>query len=455
MQIIAVVAFVAGVCGAWLVHLKINAKVKADLAGQIERASQLEKNLTEKKAELEKERAYADRLRTDLVQFQSDKAVLDTRMEELSRKVTEQKDLLSQAEAQLTHAFRSLAADALSKNNSDFLELATQRFAALRTETIGELETRKTAIEGLVAPFSQTLSKLEEQTQQLEVSRVKQMTSLEIHLQDLAQAQINLQSETSRLVNALRKPHVRGRWGQIALRKTAELAGMSQYCDFREEVTVSNEDGTFRPDMIVDLPSGRQVIVDAKVSLSAYLEALEAETDNERQAAMRKHAQQIKQHVKNLAQKSYWQQFEKAPEFVVMFIPDDSFLAAAAEQERDLIEYALENHVVIATPTTFIALLKAMAYGWKQAQLAESTKEISELGKDLGDRIATFIDHLNMVGADLSGATQSYNSAVASLQTRVIPQARKFKELGAEGKKEIPDLKEIEIMPIVFANGSE
>jgi DNA recombination protein RmuC len=266
-------------------------------------------------------------------------------------------------------------------------------------------------------------------------------------LRQLALAQCLLQTETSKLVNALRSPQVRGRWGEIALRKTAELAGMSANCDFFEQESVSTDTGRLRPDMIVKLPAGREVVVDSKVPFSAFLESLEAHTDEDREAALGRHLGQVKRHISQLASKEYWDQFPAAPEFVVLFIPNDSFLAAAAERDPSLVESALTKKVVIATPTTFIALLRAIAYGWRQEQVAESAQRISVLGQELADRLSTMAEHFSKVGLALSRAVESYNATVTSLENRILPTARKFKSLGIPIKKDIVDLTSIDHMP--------
>ncbi len=386
-------------------------------------------------------------LRQELRLMEVAKVSAETKLVDSQEHFKLQRKMLDETKITLSDTFRSLASEALAGNNQGFLALAEEKFKALKDETAVELNHRHSSLEALLNPLSESLRTYQQETKDLEDKRLREFSSVSEQLKHVATAQSTLQMETSKLVNALRSPHVRGRWGEIALRKTAELAGMSAYCDFHEQESVSTETGRLRPDMVVKLPAGRDVVVDSKVPLSGFLDSLEATTDEARDTALRRHATHVKTHIRQLAAKEYWDQFPSAPEFVVLFIPNDSFLAAAAEQDPSLIESALTQKVVIATPTTFIALLRAIAYGWRQEQVAEGAQRISLLGQELAERMGTLTEHFSKVGLALGRAVESYNATVTSLENRILPSARKFKELGVNPRKDIPDLQGLEQNP--------
>jgi DNA recombination protein RmuC len=404
--------------------------------------------------ELQRGRDTIDRLQGDLRAVTAEKADAEARVSETRASLEEQKRLLEEAKARLTEAFRALAADALKSSNEDFLRLAEQRFKTLTQEAAGELEARKTAVGALVQPLQQALEAYQQEARALEEKRLREISGVGRQLTEVAQAQTALQRETSNLVNALRAPQVRGRWGEIALRKTAELAGMTKHCDFSEQESVQTEGGRLRPDMIVHLPAKRDIVVDAKVALTAYLEALEASSPEQREAALVRHAQQVRMHVRRLASKEYWNQFPQAPDFVVLFIPGEAFFAAAMERDPDLLQDALSSQVLIATPTTFIGLLLTAAYGWRQEQVAENAERISELGRQVHERLAILIEHFAGVGKSLEKSVEAYNRAVGSLETRVLPAARRFPELDSGSGKPIPGLDPIVQTPRVLVGRS-
>ena len=446
--VIFVLGLVVGTAIGWVISsARTKAAVGSVLREHETRTAAAEARVEEVRQQIKSAKDDFETLREKLSQAETDKAAAETRAIETEKNLSEQKALLEDAKAKLSDTFRSLAAEALAGNNSGFLTLAEEKFKALRDDATADLETRKKAIEVLVHPLTETLSAYQKEAKELEDKRLRELGSVGEHLRALASAQTTLQSETAKLVNALRSPQVRGRWGEIALRKTAELAGMSPHCDFVEQESVTTEDGRLRPDMVVKLPAGREVVVDSKVPFIGFLEALEAKTDEEREAALTRHARHVNQHVTKLASKEYWDQFTAAPEFVVLFIPNDSFLAAAAEKDPTLVESALTKKVMIATPTTFIALLLAIAFGWRQELVAESAQRISALGQELSDRMGTLAEHLIKVGGAIGKAVESYNAAVASFESRVLPSARKFKALGAGGKKEIEELQPIDQTP--------
>jgi len=290
------------------------------------------------------------------------------------------------------------------------------------------------------------LHRYDEQMRHLEQSRQAAYGGLDQHLKSLAESQQRLQQETGNLVNALRAPAVRGRWGEITLKRVAELAGMVAHCDFYEQESVTIDEGRLRPDMVVQLPGGRQIIVDAKTVLAGYLEAHEAANEGDRIGGLRRHAAQVRARMDELSLKGYWNQFEQAPEFVVLFLPGEQFLGAALEQDPRLIEDGFAQGVVLATPTTLMALLRAVAYGWRQERLTAHAEEAGRLGKDLYERMAVLAEHLNDVGQSLGKSVMAYNKAVGSLETRILPAARRFKELGVSSDKEIPSLGPVEIV---------
>lgn len=385
-----------------------------------------------------------EKLRDKLSESESQRTAAVTRSEEMAKNLKEQKELLEDAKSKLTDTFKSLASEVLSDSNKNFMILAEEKFTTLQKNSRTDLDIRKTAIEELVKPLNQAVADYQKETRELEKKRVADNSAVGEQLKSLASAQTSLQNETARLVNALKSSQVRGRWGEITLRRIAELAGMSKHCDFEEQSSVTTEDGRLRPDMIVKLPAGRQVVVDSKVPLKAYMEALEADNEADRAEALTRHALQTKKHVTDLSRKEYWKQFDGAVEFVVMFIPNDSFLAAATDNDPNLIESALEQSIIIATPATFIALLKAIAFGWRQEVVAESAQKISILGKELAGRLGTMVEHLAGVGKSLNKSVESYNATISSFERRVLPSARKFRELGVEGKKEIENLQPID-----------
>jgi len=447
----AIAAAIAGGVVGWLwATSRTRRQEAARLRDLDRRLAAQEGSAAAVREELQRGREIIERLQTELRAVAAEKADAEARASESRAGLDEQKRLLEEAKARLTEAFRALAGDVLKSSNEDFLRLAEQRFKTLTQEAAGELEARKTAVGALVQPLQQALAAYQQEARDLEEKRLREISGVGRQLTEVAQAQTALQRETSNLVNALRAPQVRGRWGEIALRKTAELAGMTKHCDFSEQESVQVEGGRLRPDMIVHLPAKRDIVVDAKVALNAYLEALEAPSPEQREAALGRHAQQVRMHVRRLASKEYWNQFPQAPDFVVLFIPGEAFCAAAMERDPDLLQDALASQVLIATPTTFIGLLLTAAYGWRQEQVAENAQRISELGRQVHERLAILVEHFAVVGKSLEKSVEAYNRAVGSLETRVLPAARRFPELDSGSGKPIPGLDPIGQTPRVL-----
>ena len=382
-------------------------------------------------------------------------AQLNTTVELERRNNDEKLKASEEARGKLAETFTALSSEALKNNNEAFLRLAQENLNKFQVQAQGDLEKKEKAIEHLLKPIREALQKTETEIRGIEKERKEAYGALNKHLEHMMQTQQALQSETQNLVNSLRRPEVRGQWGELTLKRLAELAGMVEHCDFYEQEQVKTENGAARPDMIIRMPDRRDIVVDSKTPLDAYLRALEASNDADRQQELQSHTRHVRNRVRELASKSYWSQFQHAPDFVVLFIPGDQFLAAALDKDHELLEYALKQKVILATPTSFVALLRAIAYGWRQEQLAENAEQIRNIGEDVYSRLTTFSEHLSKLGKSLENSVKNYNSAVGSFDSRVLPGARKFAELGVHAEKALEKPDQVELAPRSVESNSD
>ena len=364
--------------------------------------------------------------------------------------------LLEEARDSLKDSFKALSADALSKNNESFIKLAEENLKKHQQSAKDDLEKRQQAITKTVEPVSQTLKAFSDRVNKIEERRIESEGGIKKELQKLSEMHLRLDQSTSSLVQALRAPQVRGQWGEMHLRRTVEMAGMINYCDFEEQSSVETEEGQRqRPDMLIRLPNERRVVVDSKVPIAAYLDALETDSIEVQSERMQAHARHLRTHIKDLSTKAYWSQFENAPEFVVLFVPNEAIFSAALEEDPSLIELGVENKVILATPTTLIALLKAVAYGWQQEAITREAKEIASLGKEIYDRLSVVIGHFVKLGKSIDQSVGNYNKAMNSVDSRLMVTARKFESLESASSEQLPDINQIEKRPNLPDNDNE
>jgi DNA recombination protein RmuC len=448
-SLIPVVMIFAGiVVGAVIVWLLLRGQSQRSYEkGQADSATQvaaLQERLVARDQEVQKLQQAIDREVSERDRLRDGNAELKAQLEGERRAAQERSESFKQAAEELSEKFKALSRDALKDNNQSFLELARATLAQFQTSARGDLELRQRAIDELVKPLQESLQRVDGKIGELEKTRAGAYSELREQVRTLATSQLQLQAETGNLVKALRTPHIRGRWGEIQLRRVVELAGMLQYCDFTEQETVTGEDARIRPDVIVRLPGGRTIVVDAKVPFDAFYESISTTDEGVRIERLKDHARLVRAHIGQLSKKSYWETVQPTPEFVLLFLPGENFYSAALEQDPKLIEDGVNQGVIIATPTTLIALLKAVSYGWRQEQMAANAHEVSKLGKDLYDRLRKFSEFFADIGKNLDRALESYNRGVGSLEARVLVTARKFKERGAIAGDEIEVLEPID-----------
>ncbi len=426
-------------------------KNKADLAAErattLERLQQQDQQAQRLNATLQEKQLRIEQVQTDNTALKAQVAALEAYLGETQKHAAEKLALLEDAQTRLSETFKLLSAEALDRSNQSFLAIAKSTLTQFQDRAQQDLGYRQEAIETLVRPLAVSLEKVGHKLHEIETARVSAYASLTEQVKSLAVTQSQLQQETGNLVKALRSPTVRGRWGEIQLQRVVEIAGMVEYCDFVQQATATTDQGRLRPDMVIQLPNRKNIVVDSKVPLQAYLEALEAPDETSRKRQLQAHAKQVRNHLVQLGAKSYWEQFQPSPEFVVLFLPGETFFSAALEQDPSLIEFGVNQSVILATPTTLIALLKAVAYGWRQEQMAENTQMVQDLGQELYDRTRTFVGHFVKLRRNLNTTVDSFNKAVGSLESRVLVTARKLKETGAATGEALETVEGIDLVP--------
>lgn len=436
---------VVGALIAWLaLHAKSHRAFDDGQAASATERAALHERVAAKDRELQKLQETFDAEVTESHGLRERTARLQADLEGERRAAQERSESFKRVTEELAEKFKALSRDALKDNNQEFLSLARATLERFQETAKGDLELRQRAIDQLVKPLKDSLDKVDGKIGEIEKARTGAYAELREQVRALATSQLQLHAETGNLVKALRTPHIRGRWGEIQLRRVVELAGMLQYCDFTEQTTVETEDGRIRPDVIVRLPGNRTIVVDAKVPFEAFYESISTNDDAVRINCLKEHARLVRTHIGALSRKSYWESVQPTPEFVLLFLPGENFYSAALEQDPKLIEDGINQRVIIATPTTLIALLKAISYGWQQEHRAANADEVGKLGKELYDRLRTFVNYFADIGRNLDRALDSYNKGVGSLEARVMVTARKFKERGALAGEEIEPMEPVD-----------
>lgn len=455
---IAIGLALGGALGWWLTRRTLAPRIESARAAALAEAGTAQATLEERLAGRDREieslkseiaglQSKLEAAHAEIADLRSARDTLKTSLEEQRKYAEEKLKLVEDAKQKLLDSFKSLSSDALQRNNESFLDLAKQTLGKYQEQARGDLDKRRDAIEGLVKPIRETLGKYEQRVGEIEKARQEAYGGLQQQVKQMAESQQQLQQETGKLVQALRTPQARGRWGEIQLERVVEMAGMMEYCDFNRQSSTETDTGRLRPDLVVKLPGGKSVVVDAKCPLEAYLNHIEATEAEVKDSHLANHARHIRSHIKQLSAKAYWDQFDQAPEFVVLFLPGENFFSAALQKAPDLIQEGVDQRVILATPTTLIALLKAVSYGWRQEALQKNAREIHDLGKELYDRLTVLSGHLTKLGSSLASAVKNYNSTVGSLESRVLPGARRFGELGVGVKEEMPQLTDVDQTP--------